>query len=259
MNTCTKCKLEKPDTDFQLEKNRKGERVPRAQCRECRKSYLRGYYVDNAEYFSEYRSTHVSQNTASATRANRRKRHEHYAAIQELKSGKPCLDCGCVLPWYVLDFDHRDPSTKIDEVSKLIKTSSWTRVLEEIEKCDLICACCHRLRTYKGNNSYRTRLYARNKQMIDALKEASPCLDCGVALKACQMDFDHVRGEKLGTVSQMLAQETSVLLSEIAKCDLVCANCHRARTYHRAAGSKKLTLSSASRTRQRASYQRKVA
>jgi hypothetical protein len=46
------------------------------------------------------------------------------------------------------------------------------------------------------------------------------------------MDFDHVRGSKAGNVSEMIGSATVMaLLTEIAKCDVVCANCHRLRTY----------------------------
>jgi hypothetical protein len=47
------------------------------------------------------------------------------------------------------------------------------------------------------------------------------------------MDFDHVRGEKLNNVSDMVRGPTEALLSEIAKCELVCAVCHRNRTTDR--------------------------
>jgi hypothetical protein len=49
------------------------------------------------------------------------------------------------------------------------------------------------------------------------------------------MDFDHVRGEKLFDVSRMVGPGLSLELikAEIAKCDVVCANCHRIRTFER--------------------------
>jgi len=50
------------------------------------------------------------------------------------------------------------------------------------------------------------------------------------------MDFDHVRGEKLGTVSDLIFGEIENLLDEMDKCELVCANCHRIRTNARLRG-----------------------
>ena len=48
------------------------------------------------------------------------------------------------------------------------------------------------------------------------------------------MDFDHVRGKTAG-ISRLLQANVSMtrLLAEIAKCDLVCSNCHRIRTWNR--------------------------
>jgi hypothetical protein len=44
------------------------------------------------------------------------------------------------------------------------------------------------------------------------------------------MDFDHVRGEKLFNIGQTLSVAMPKFLTEISKCDIVCANCHRIRT-----------------------------
>ena len=47
------------------------------------------------------------------------------------------------------------------------------------------------------------------------------------------MDFDHVKGNKDRAISVMVGQKVSKdrILREIEKCELVCANCHRLRTY----------------------------
>jgi len=68
--------------------------------------------------------------------------------IKDLKN-KPCLDCGNSYPPECMDFDHRDPKDKDGEINKLIKSYSLERILREIEKCDLICSNCHRIRTRK--------------------------------------------------------------------------------------------------------------
>lgn len=68
--------------------------------------------------------------------------------INELKS-KPCMDCGGKFPPCVMDFDHRDRNTKIAGVCELSRHSTWVAVIKEIEKCDVVCANCHRIRTQK--------------------------------------------------------------------------------------------------------------
>ena len=70
------------------------------------------------------------------------------ARLHELKS-RPCADCGSHYPPYVMDFDHRDRSTKRYTVSKMLGMSP-ARMLAEIEQCDVVCANCHRIRTYGG-------------------------------------------------------------------------------------------------------------
>jgi hypothetical protein len=44
------------------------------------------------------------------------------------------------------------------------------------------------------------------------------------------MDFDHVRGEKLFGIAVNMNISWERLEAEIAKCEIVCANCHRIRT-----------------------------
>lgn len=66
------------------------------------------------------------------------------------KSNKPCLDCKQIFPWYIMQFDHRDPTTKIAPVSQLARTTiTQEYLLKEIKKCDLVCANCHAIRTYQ--------------------------------------------------------------------------------------------------------------
>lgn len=60
-----------------------------------------------------------------------------------------------------------------------------------------------------------------------------PCADCRVSYPPVVMDFDHVRGEKLKNVSRMRSVALDKLVAEIAKCDVVCSNCHRLRTHAR--------------------------
>ena len=80
---------------------------------------------------------------------------------------------------------------------------------------------------------------AKQQRNVAAMREAKqgPCVDCHHTFHPCQMDFDHVRGVKLACVSTLGgysgAQRPARLVAEMAKCDLVCANCHRLRTFFR--------------------------
>ena len=75
-------------------------------------------------------------------RENRRK------LIEDLKNS-PCTDCGKSYPPYVMDFDHKDPSQKAFGPAEIYR--NLEQVLAEIEKCELVCANCHRERTYGPN------------------------------------------------------------------------------------------------------------
>lgn len=72
------------------------------------------------------------------------------AEVRAAKS-KPCMDCGVSYPWYVMDFDHRDPSLKSFTLSMWKRSAMGARaVRREIEKCDVVCSNCHRERTYQA-------------------------------------------------------------------------------------------------------------
>ena len=63
------------------------------------------------------------------------------------------------------------------------------------------------------------------------IKRAEGCADCGYNAHAVALDFDHRPDEeKLGNIADMVTYSMTKLYDEIAKCDVVCANCHRVRT-----------------------------
>ena len=74
----------------------------------------------------------------------------------------------------------------------------------------------------------------RNARLVAAAKR-TPCADCGGRYPAHILEFDHVRGDKRAAVSELAALPASphTLREEMAKCEVVCANCHRDRTHRR--------------------------
>jgi hypothetical protein len=81
------------------------------------------------------------------------------------------------------------------------------------------------------------RLRAETKKYLDECKR-QPCTDCGLSYPPYVMDFDHVRGDKVANLSQLRngRAKWEIILAEIAKCEIVCANCHRQRTHLRHTG-----------------------
>ena len=78
---------------------------------------------------------------------------------------------------------------------------------------------------------YRKASYRKIRAAIDEYKLGNPCTDCNQTFPTVCMDFDHVRGTKRYNIG--LAKTLQDLADEIAKCELVCANCHRIRTHVR--------------------------
>lgn len=73
------------------------------------------------------------------------------------KETHPCKDCGNFYPAYVMDFDHlRD---KINTINNLVRYGSLQMVQIEVEKCEIVCSNCHRIRTYnrKMKDSVQTK------------------------------------------------------------------------------------------------------
>jgi uncharacterized protein (UPF0335 family) len=66
--------------------------------------------------------------------------------VQEQKSSSPCMDCGIKYPYYVMEYDHL--GDKINSVSHISSRGTLNQVIEEINKCDLVCSNCHKIRTW---------------------------------------------------------------------------------------------------------------
>lgn len=79
------------------------------------------------------------------------------------------------------------------------------------------------------NKSVTNRMTAR-REMLRSLKD-KPCADCGISYPYYVMEFDHVRGVKKHHLSLVNSFTDEQFLAEIDKCEVVCANCHRYRTY----------------------------
>ena len=71
-------------------------------------------------------------------------------------------------------------------------------------------------------------------QYLRDLKTKTPCVDCGINYPYYVMDFDHVRGQKHANVMELVSTLSKKRIDlEIAKCEIVCSNCHRIRTHMR--------------------------
>jgi len=103
----------------------------------------------------------VGQKEKTRKRA-RDKRGELKKYIQEYKQGKKCVDCREDYPYWILEFDHlKDKKFTIGAFYNY--TNSLLKLKKEIEKCDVVCANCHKNRTYK-------RLFKNESNILDMKK-----------------------------------------------------------------------------------------
>jgi len=130
MKICKNCKLLKPKTDFFKRQNSKDGL--QHYCKECKATKFNQHYENNKKHYL---------NKAQKTRKLNKD------IINESKN-KPCMDCGKSYPYYVMDFDHRNPDEKLFDLGNYTKFGI-KQIKEEIAKCDVVCANCHRIRTYK--------------------------------------------------------------------------------------------------------------
>lgn len=130
---------------------------------------------------------------------------------------------------------------------QLFTSFSWKRtgVLRQSR-----CVTCQRAyrREYCRNNrdKYIALNGARNKRIARELqafahdiKSRTPCSDCGKIFHYCQMDFDHMADKKFSIMSDICQGAIATmksLVAEIDKCQVVCSNCHRMRTFMRRIG-----------------------
>jgi hypothetical protein len=90
--------------------------------------------------------TKIQNNKPKNIEYQKRKNKTRRAYIYKLKS-KPCADCGKSFPSVAMDFDHRFGTKKLFDIGTSMQRN-WDVILCEIEKCDIVCANCHRIRTW---------------------------------------------------------------------------------------------------------------
>lgn len=145
MGRCSRCKAEKPDEEFAWRRRAQGQRD--TYCRLCRADYKREHYAANkARYIASARQRKI---------ALVEERTQYLVAFLR---EHPCIDCGENDP-IVLEFDHlRDKKFSISEG---MQGRRWQDVLDEIAKCEVVCANCHRRRTAKRGGFRRAAVAQR--------------------------------------------------------------------------------------------------
>ena len=126
---CSKCGQLFPVKNFHYSEKRGYQ----AYCIPCRK------LIDAEAY---------QRNKEKRSQQAKDRRKELLVWARELKM-QPCTDCGQCYHPVCMQWDHLPEYEKVDDVAELVRGGcSKAKILEEIEKCELVCANCHALRTY---------------------------------------------------------------------------------------------------------------
>jgi hypothetical protein len=139
LRRCSRCGEFKDSEEFSWRNVVRGRRD--TYCRPCRAAYKQEHYAKN-------RSRYIANAAARNARELRRRTQYLLAFLGE----HPCVDCGETDP-IVLEFDHLD--TKRFNISTGIRDRAWADVLAEMEKCEVVCANCHRRRSARRGGYIR--------------------------------------------------------------------------------------------------------
>lgn len=143
LRRCSRCRLLKPVSEFTLCDLVQAR--PSYYCRTCKAEHRRAHYRAN-------RSDYIRRAITEA----RLKREDVLVRVFEYLHEHPCVDCG-ETDLRVLEFDHREGTSKTMEVSAMLGRRSWSKIAQEIEKCDVRCANCHRKKTAR-QQAWKVRL-----------------------------------------------------------------------------------------------------
>lgn len=149
------------------------------------------------------------------------RRSELRSWLDARKRKRGCSRCAVDTP-ACLDFHHRNEETKRMAVGRMITFGYGKDMLrEEIRKCDVLCANCHRELHYTPPKRER-------KRWVHDRKRAEGCERCGESNPA-GLDFHHTTDRKEATVARLISDDRSRerIRTEIERCTVLCANCHR--------------------------------
>ena len=145
---CTHCSEYKPIVAFATYKDRSGTPRRRGICAECRAKSAQV----NFEKLQAWRRDYNVRNRPIKKEKDRQRRAEAKAFVDAFKD-RPCADCGRRWPPVAMDLDHVR-GDKVRNVAGLVGGAYRIELIRiELEKCEVVCACCHRVRTHmRGEN-----------------------------------------------------------------------------------------------------------
>lgn len=137
LKRCTKCGDEKElEEEFCFVNKAKGKR--RSICRACQRILWDAWYSN-----TDNRKSHLKRTIAN----NKINYWKLRQKVNDFLKTHPCVDCG-ESDYRVLEFDHIIGKKEFNISDGPNKFRAWKRIASEIEKCEIRCANCHRLKHF---------------------------------------------------------------------------------------------------------------
>lgn len=141
MKECKRCNLMKSFSLFSQRKTRAGYITKHSWCNSCSTAYKREWINKKVRLLRNH--------------------------VFEYLSNNPCVVCGSD-DLLVLEFDHKDPTTKSFNIGKAISgktiSISLEELIAEINKCEVMCRNCHQRKTHKDNRSWRWQILKEKEE-----------------------------------------------------------------------------------------------
>ncbi len=119
------------------------------RCEWCSSSFAQTFTGMNVTYAEQTTQLHYSRQSRyctgclpHASRSSAKMRRRAYAWLKTLK----CSDCRLHYIAEAMEFDHDPQFVKVDDLSDMVNSASLGRFIDEVQKCDVVCAPCHRSR-----------------------------------------------------------------------------------------------------------------
>ena len=177
----------------------------------------------------ELREHRRRRRNAKTYRAQKRRRSRRKLQLVQERGGR-CEDCGYSRCVAALEFHHRDASTKEFGIGNF--DGSLHRLIAETQKCDLLCANCHRLRHAVADGAALGQHIAsvRDRKARAIALMGRECFECALVGPAALFEFHHLDAatKAFGISHRGISSRTwKDTLAELEKCVMLCANCHR--------------------------------
>ena len=226
--TCQACKKEFPAK--QLIDGKLRSLYRRRFCLEC--SAFGAHNTSRLPYGAlgseEVRLARRQRRRDSFRRSLRKRRRNRKRDLVAARGGR-CVDCGYSACVEALQFHHRDPATKDFRLGAFDGTLQ--RLVAEAEKCDLVCANCHRRRhAQRDSTATAARIVELRRQMkLRAIAWfGGICGGCDGSYPPGAFDFHHLDpgAKEFGVSTDGTYRPWRRIVAELAKCVMLCANCH---------------------------------